>query len=80
MASIKKLLREEAGVKLFKVGEPKSYGRAGGCHYRISMMRQNQPRGLADISETEDAFDPEVIASLMDRVVQQVMSRTQHRP
>jgi hypothetical protein len=78
MASTRKLLREEAGVKLFEVGEPKSYGRANGCHYRISTMRQNQPRVLADLTEAEDAFDLEVIASLLDPVVQQMMSRTEH--
>ncbi|MGV9010703.1 hypothetical protein [Brevundimonas sp.] len=78
MASFKKLLREEAGVKLFEVGEPKSYGRANGSYYRISTMRQNQPRVLADLDEAEDAFDLEVIASLMDPVVQHMRSRTEH--
>lgn len=78
MASFKKLLREEAGVKLFEVEEPKSYGRPGGCHYRLSTMRQTQPRVLADLNEAEDAFDLEVISSLMDPVVQQMMSRTEH--
>lgn len=53
MASTKKLLREEAGVRLFEVGEPKSYGRANGCHHRISTMRQNQPRVLADLAEAK---------------------------
>lgn len=75
MASTRKLLREEAGVKLFEIGEPKSYGRANGCHYRISTMRQNQPRVLADLTEAEDAFDLEVIASLLDPVVQQLIVR-----
>lgn len=75
MASFKKLLREEAGVKLFEVGERKSYGRANGCHYRISTMRQNQPRVLADLTEAEDAFDLEVIASLLDPIVQKLIVR-----
>ena len=78
MASTRKLLREEAGVKLFEVGEPKSYGRANGCHYRISTMRQNQPRVLADLTEAEDAFDLEVFASLIYPVVQQMITRTEH--
>ena len=78
MASTRKLLREEAGVKLFEVGEPKSYGRANGSHYRISTMRQNQPRVLADLAEAEDAFDLEVISSLQDPVVQKMMSQTEH--
>lgn len=78
MASFKKLLREEAGVKLFEVGERNAAGRPGGCHYRLSTMRQNQPRVLADLNEAEDAFDLEVISSLMDPVVQQMMSRTEH--
>ena len=75
MASTRKLLREEEGVKLFEVGEPKSYGRANGCHYRISTMRQNQPRVLADLTEAEDAFDLEVIASLLDPIVQKLIVR-----
>lgn len=78
MASTRKLLREEAGVKLFEVGEPKSYGRANGSHYRISTMRQNQPRVLADLAEAEDAFDLEVISSLLDPVVQKMMGQTEH--
>lgn len=75
MASTRKLLREEAGVKLFEVGEPKSFGRANGCHYRISTMRRNQPTVLADLTEAQDAFDLEVIASLMDPVVQHLIAR-----
>ena len=78
MASTRKLLREEAGVKLFEVDEPKSYGRANGSHYRISTMRQNQPRVLADLAEAEDAFDLEVISSLLDPVVQKMMRPTEH--
>lgn len=78
MASTTKLLREEAGVKLFEVSEPKSFGRASGCHYRISTMRHIQPHVLADLSGAEDAFDLEVIASLFDPVVQQVVSRMEH--
>ncbi|MFA4950446.1 hypothetical protein [Brevundimonas sp.] len=75
MASTRKLLREEAGVKLFEVGEPKSFGKANGCHYRISTMRRNQPMVLADLTEAQDAFDLEVIASLMDPVVQHLIAR-----
>lgn len=75
MASTRKLLREEAGVKLFEVGEPKSFGKANGCHYRISTMRRNQPTVLADLTEAQDAFDLEVIASLMDPVVQHLIAR-----
>jgi hypothetical protein len=78
MSSTGKLLREEAGVKLIEVGEPKSYGRANGFHYRVSTLRRHQPRVLADLTEAQDAFDLEVIASLMDPVVQQMISRTEH--
>jgi len=78
MASTRKLLREEAGVKLFEIGEPKSYGRSSGSHYRISTLRRNQPRVLANLAEAQDAFDLEVIASLMDPVVQQMISGTEH--
>ena len=78
MSSFRKLLRDEAGVQLFEVVESKSYSRGNGCHYRISTMRQKQPRVLADLTEAEDAFDLEVIASLMDPVVQRMMGRTEH--
>jgi len=78
MASTRKLLREEAGVKLTEVGEPKSYGRADGSFYRVSTLRQNQPRVLAVLTEAQDASDLEVIASLMDPVVQQMISRMEH--
>lgn len=77
MASTRKLLREEAGVKLIEVGEPKSYGRADGSHYRVSTLRRNQPRVLAELTEAQDAFDLDVIGSLMDPVVQQIISRTE---
>jgi hypothetical protein len=78
MTSFKKLLREEAGVKLFEVGEPKSFGQANGSHYRISTMRLNQPRVSADLAEAEDAFHLEVVSSLLDPVVQKIMSQSEH--
>lgn len=40
-------------------------------------MRRNQPRVLADLTEAENAFDLEVIASVMDPVVQHIISRTE---
>ena len=78
MASTRKLLREEAGVKRLEVGEPKSFGRASGSHYRISTLRRNQPGVLADLTEAQDAFDLDVIASLMDPIVQQMIRRAEH--
>jgi len=78
MASTRKLLRKEAGVKRRDVGEPETYGRASGSHYRISTRRRNPPRVLADLTEAQDAFDLDVTASLMDPIVQQMTSRTEH--
>jgi hypothetical protein len=65
-------------VIIFEVGGLKFYGRPGGGHHRIFTIRRNQPRFLADRNEAEDALDLEVIAPLMDLVVQQIMSRADH--
>lgn len=37
--------------------------------WRLSTMRQNQPRSFADETEAEDAYDMEVIASLDDPII-----------
>lgn len=78
MASTRKLLLEEAGVRLFEVEEPKSFGRANGFPYRIATVRTGQPRVLADRPEAENASELEVMASLVDPVVQKVTNSPRH--
>ena len=75
MAIRKTELKAEAGVKLTLVEEVTPLGTVRSCHYRLTTLRPNQPRVLADQAAAEDAYDLEVVASLMDPVVQQMITR-----
>lgn len=68
-------LKTEAGVKLTLVEEVTPMGTVRSQHYRLTTLRPNQPRVLADLDAAEDAFDLEVVASLLDPVVQQLITR-----
>lgn len=75
MPTRKTPLREAAGVKLIQVDEVMPDGvRVCATHYRISTLRPNQPRVLADRGLADEAFDLEVIASLSDPTVQRLIS------
>lgn len=65
-------LKATAGVKLVQVDEVGTTGKVLATHYRLTTLRPNQPRVLADVQEAEDAFDLEVVASLMDPTVQRL--------
>lgn len=65
-------LKATAGVKLVQVEIVTASGKVTETHYRLSTLRPNQPRVIADAQEAEDAFDLEVVASLMDPVVQRL--------
>lgn len=68
-------LREASGVKLIQVDEVTPNGqRVKATHYRLSTLRPNQPRVLADRAAADDAFDLEVIASLADPTVQRLIT------
>ena len=75
MAIRKTDLKTEAGVKLTLVEEVTPMGTVRSQHYRLTTLRPTQPRVLADQAAAEDAFDLEVIASLIDPVVQQMITR-----
>ena len=68
-------LKAEAGVKLTLVEEVTPMGTVRRQHYRLTTLRANQPHVLAEQAAAEDAFDLEVIASLIDPVVQQMITR-----
>ena len=68
-------LKTEAGVKLTLVEEVTPLGTVRSQHYRLTTLRKNQPRVLAHRDLADDAFDLEVIASLLDPVVQQMITR-----
>lgn len=67
-------LREVQGVKLIQVEDVSADGtRVRSTHYRLTTLRPDQPRLLADEREALDAFDLEVIASSADPVVQKLL-------
>ncbi len=66
-------LKMEAGVKLTLVEEVTPQGTVRSQHYRLTTLRPNQPRVLAHREAAEDAFDLEVVASLLDPVVQRMI-------
>ena len=66
-------LKMEAGVKLTLVEEVTPQGTVRSQHYRLTTLRPNQPRVLAQREAAEDAFDMEVVASLLDPVVQRMI-------
>lgn len=65
----KETLRETAGVKLQRIEELSASQKVVSTHYRLSTLRPNQPRILADEDSAGEAFDLEVIASLLDPIV-----------
>lgn len=69
-------LRETQGVKLIQIEEVSGDGtKVRSIHYRLTTLRPNQPRVIADERDALDAFDLEVIASSADPVVQQLIDR-----
>jgi len=69
-------LRETSGVQLVQVDEISANGtRIRATHYRLSTLRPNPPRLIADEQDALNAFDLEVIASLADPVVARALDR-----
>lgn len=63
-------LKTEAGFRLTLVQDVTPRGTVRAKHYRLTSLRPSEPSILARLERAEDAFDLEVIASLMDPVVQ----------
>lgn len=68
------LIRAKAGVRLEQI-ETFSTGQEANIVYRLSTHRPPQPRVFAEEAAAQDAFDLEVIASLMDPVVAKLIER-----
>lgn len=68
-------LKTEAGVRLDLIEKISAHGKVLNQHYRLSTMRPNQPRIMVARIEAEDAYDLEVIASLMDPIIQKLTTR-----
>lgn len=74
MATRKTLVRSRAGVRLQHI-EHLARQQVVHSSWRLSTLRQNQPRSFADEMEAEDAFDMEVIASLTDPIIMDMQRR-----
>ncbi|WBT07281.1 hypothetical protein PFY01_06240 [Brevundimonas vesicularis] len=74
MATRKTLIRSRAGVRLQRI-EHLARQQVAQSSWRLSTLRQNQPRSFADETEAEDAFDMEVIASLTDPIIMDMQRR-----
>ncbi len=66
MAIRKTLLKADVGVKLIRVEELTSSQKLISTHYRLSTLRQAQPRVIAEEARADAAFDAEVTASRND--------------
>jgi len=74
MATRKTLVRSRAGVRLQHI-EHLARQQVVHSSWRLSTLRQNQPRSFADEMEAENAFDMEVIASLTDPLIMDMQRR-----
>lgn len=74
MAIRKTTIRTQAGVKLITVDEVGRNDLVTSRTYRLSTLRQAQPRIMADRNAADEAFDLEVISSLADPTVQRLVS------
>lgn len=68
-------LKTASGVRLELLEHVVGGGRVTDRQYRVRTLRANQPRLFADPDAAADAFDLEVIASLADPVVRQMVQR-----
>lgn len=75
MATRNTLLRSEAGVRLELLEKLNAQGEVMLAEYRLRSLRPGRPRLLGDMVEAEDAYDLEVVGSLMDPIVQDMIRR-----
>lgn len=66
------LVKSEAGVSLERVEHLSRQGRVHLAVFHLSTMREERPRLLSDEREALDAFDLELIATLVDPVTSKV--------
>lgn len=70
----KTLIKSQAGVRLERI-EELTKGQKARSRFMVSTYRPPQPRQFGDLAAAEEAFELEVIASLMDPVVLEMQRR-----
>lgn len=75
MPTRKIILKAQAGVRLERIETLSRQGRAIQEVFKVSTLRERQPQVLADERAAEDAFDLEVVASLLDPTAQELVKR-----
>lgn len=68
-------LKTASGVRLELLEHVVGGGRVTDRQYRVRTLRPNQPRLFADPDTAAYAFDLEVIASLADLLIRQIVQR-----
>ena len=75
MAVRNTLLKSQAGVRLELLERINAHGTVLKTEYRLRSLRPMRLPRLTDRDSAEDAYDLEVIGSLMDPVVQDMIQR-----
>lgn len=75
METRKTTIRSQSGVRLELIEQLNRRQAVERQEYRLRTLRMGQPRLFADEHEAEDAFDLELMASLSDPVVQEMVRR-----
>lgn len=69
------LMRSEAGVRLELLERINTHGAVLRTEYRLRSLRPVRARLLDSLRDAEDAYDLEVVSSLMDPIVQDMIRR-----
>lgn len=69
------LMRSEAGVRLELLERIGAHGAVLKTEYRLRSLRPVRPRVINILRDAEDAYDLEVVSSLMDPIVQDMIRR-----
>lgn len=75
MPTRKTTIKSESGVRLELIEHLNRNQGVESRAYKLRTLRLGQPRLFANDREAEDAFDLELIASLTDPVVQEMVKR-----
>lgn len=75
MAVRNTLLKSQAGVRLELLERIGAHGAVIRAEYRLRSLRPIRAQHMFDRDEAENAYDLEVIGSLMDPVVQDMVQR-----
>lgn len=75
MPTRKTIVKAQAGVRLERIETLSRQGKAVQQAFKVSTLRERQPIVVADERAAHDAFDLEVVASLMDPVAQRLVKQ-----